>query len=163
MRNETAAGMPNGTQAFPARHSALCGTRSISETCPVMQQRRERQMGESGQTVPPSTPKSEKSPAQKIWSDRKKPEQSGLCSGWYAGRDSNPQPSEPESDALSIEPPARTDFSLFIIARFLPFVKSFFAGQQKTPRCLEKRSSWGKRGRPRSYPAGGCAAGRGGP
>ena len=26
---------------------------------------------------------------------------------WYAGRDSNPQPSEPESDALSIEPPAR--------------------------------------------------------
>ena len=25
---------------------------------------------------------------------------------WYAGRDSNPQPSEPESDALSIEPPA---------------------------------------------------------
>ena len=27
---------------------------------------------------------------------------------WYAGRDSNPQPSEPESDALSIEPPAHT-------------------------------------------------------
>ena len=26
---------------------------------------------------------------------------------WHAGRDSNPQPSEPESDALSIEPPAR--------------------------------------------------------
>ena len=26
---------------------------------------------------------------------------------WYAGRDSNPQPSEPESDALSIEPLAR--------------------------------------------------------
>ena len=25
----------------------------------------------------------------------------------YTGRDSNPQPSEPESDALSIEPPAR--------------------------------------------------------
>ena len=25
---------------------------------------------------------------------------------WHAGRDSNPQPSEPESDALSIEPPA---------------------------------------------------------
>ena len=24
---------------------------------------------------------------------------------WYTGRDSNPQPSEPESDALSIEPP----------------------------------------------------------
>ena len=28
---------------------------------------------------------------------------------WYAGRDSNPQPSEPESDALSIEPPAHID------------------------------------------------------
>lgn len=27
---------------------------------------------------------------------------------WYAGRDSNPQPSEPESDALSIEPLAHT-------------------------------------------------------
>ena len=27
---------------------------------------------------------------------------------WYAGRDSNPQPSEPESDALSIEPPAHS-------------------------------------------------------
>ena len=24
---------------------------------------------------------------------------------WHTGRDSNPQPSEPESDALSIEPP----------------------------------------------------------
>ena len=30
----------------------------------------------------------------------------GIWSFWYAGRDSNPQPSEPESDALSIEPPA---------------------------------------------------------
>ena len=30
-----------------------------------------------------------------------------LCDNncWYTGRDSNPQPSEPESDALSIEPP----------------------------------------------------------
>ena len=26
---------------------------------------------------------------------------------WHTGRDSNPQPSEPESDALSIEPPVR--------------------------------------------------------
>ena len=26
---------------------------------------------------------------------------------WYTGRDSNPQPSEPDSDALSIEPPVR--------------------------------------------------------
>ena len=30
----------------------------------------------------------------------------GITRFWYAGRDSNPQPSEPESDALSIEPPA---------------------------------------------------------
>ena len=29
----------------------------------------------------------------------------GIWSFWYTGRDSNPQPSEPESDALSIEPP----------------------------------------------------------
>ena len=42
---------------------------------------------------------------------------------WYAGRDSNPQPSEPESDALSIEPPAHLFDSQLIIARFLPFVK----------------------------------------
>ena len=27
---------------------------------------------------------------------------------WYTGRDSNPQPSEPESDALSIEPPVHS-------------------------------------------------------
>lgn len=40
---------------------------------------------------------------------------------WYARRDSNPQPSEPESDALSIEPLAR--FSLDIIAVFSRFVK----------------------------------------
>ena len=37
----------------------------------------------------------------------KKPDtQMGIWLFWYAGRDSNPQPSEPESDALSIEPPA---------------------------------------------------------
>ena len=42
---------------------------------------------------------------------------------WYAGRDSNPQPSEPESDALSIEPPARLPYSLYIIAIFFRFVK----------------------------------------
>ena len=41
---------------------------------------------------------------------------------WYAGRDSNPQPSEPESDALSIEPPAHL-YSQAIIATFPPFVK----------------------------------------
>ena len=34
--------------------------------------------------------------------------QTGILSFiWYTGRDSNPQPSEPESDALSIEPPVR--------------------------------------------------------
>ena len=40
---------------------------------------------------------------------------------WHAGRDSNPQPSEPESDALSVEPPAHihnaciiTDSSLLV-------------------------------------------------
>ena len=42
---------------------------------------------------------------------------------WYAGRDSNPQPSEPESDALSIEPPAHLFDSLTIIAGFWDFVK----------------------------------------
>ena len=42
---------------------------------------------------------------------------------WYAGRDSNPQPSEPESDALSIEPPAHLLYSLDIIAVFSRFVK----------------------------------------
>ena len=38
----------------------------------------------------------------------------------YTGRDSNPQPSEPESDALSIEPPVH---SQDIIAVFYRFVK----------------------------------------
>ena len=42
---------------------------------------------------------------------------------WHAGRDSNPQPSEPESDALSIEPPAHLLYSLDIIAVFSRFVK----------------------------------------
>ncbi len=42
---------------------------------------------------------------------------------WYAGRDSNPQPSEPESDALSIEPPAHLLHSQAIIAVFSIFVK----------------------------------------
>ena len=37
---------------------------------------------------------------------------------WYTGRDSNPQPSEPESDALSIEPPVHLPDSLNIIAGF---------------------------------------------
>ena len=42
---------------------------------------------------------------------------------WYTGRDSNPQPSEPESDALSIEPPVHLLESLAIIPIFSPFVK----------------------------------------
>ena len=45
---------------------------------------------------------------------------------WYTGRDSNPQPSEPESDALSIEPPVHALESLSIIAPFFLFVKSHF-------------------------------------
>ena len=42
---------------------------------------------------------------------------------WYTGRDSNPQPSEPESDALSIEPPVHLPYSPLIIATFPRFVK----------------------------------------
>ena len=42
---------------------------------------------------------------------------------WYARRDSNPQPSEPESDALSIEPLAHFIDSLCIIPTFFIFVK----------------------------------------
>ena len=51
---------------------------------------------------------------------------------WYAGRDSNPQPSEPESDALSIEPPAHLLHSQAIIAVFLAFVK----GAEKNIFCI---------------------------
>ena len=47
-----------------------------------------------------------------------------LVDSWYTGRDSNPQPSEPESDALSIEPPVHLLYSLVIITRFLEFVKT---------------------------------------
>ena len=42
---------------------------------------------------------------------------------WHARRDSNPQPSEPESDALSIEPLAHFIDSLCIIPTFFIFVK----------------------------------------
>ena len=45
---------------------------------------------------------------------------------WHTGRDSNPQPSEPESDALSIEPPVRLLDSQVIIAGFNRFVKGDF-------------------------------------
>ena len=44
---------------------------------------------------------------------------------WYTGRDSNPQPSEPESDALSIEPPVHLLYSLDIITGFYWFVKGY--------------------------------------
>ena len=37
---------------------------------------------------------------------------------WYAGRDSNPQPSEPESDALSIEPPAHLILPMYYNSLF---------------------------------------------
>ncbi len=59
---------------------------------------------------------------------------------WYAGRDSNPQPSEPESDALSIEPPAHLLYSLAIIAKEIRFVK----GKSKIIFCAG--GSGGKRG-----------------
>ena len=46
-----------------------------------------------------------------------------LAPTWHARRDSNPQPSEPESDALSIEPLAHFIDSLCIIPTFFIFVK----------------------------------------
>ena len=46
-----------------------------------------------------------------------------ISSFWYTGRDSNPQPSEPESDALTIEPPVHLLESHAIIPIFSPFVK----------------------------------------
>ena len=45
--------------------------------------------------------------AVQIAGDKKTRERLALSGTWYARRDSNPQPSEPESDALSIEPLAR--------------------------------------------------------
>ena len=59
---------------------------------------------------------------------------------WYTGRDSNPQPSEPESDALSIEPPVHRFNSLNIIARFPGFVKRQFAKFYFSPDNLLKNS-----------------------
>ena len=49
----------------------------------------------------------------------------GMSRNWYARRDSNPQPSEPESDALSIEPLAHFIDSLCIIPIFFIFVKGY--------------------------------------
>ena len=46
-----------------------------------------------------------------------------LAPTWHARRDSNPHPSEPESDALSIEPLAHFIDSLCIIPTFFIFVK----------------------------------------
>ena len=46
-----------------------------------------------------------------------------LAPTWHARRDSNPQPSEPESDALSIEPLAHFIVSPCIIPIFFIFVK----------------------------------------
>ena len=56
---------------------------------------------------------------------------------WYTGRDSNPQPSEPESDALSIEPPVHilqpSYYSKIILvckegkSKKFPFISRFFA------------------------------------
>ena len=39
---------------------------------------------------------------------------------WYTGRDSNPQPSEPESDALSIEPPVHLSLQLAYYNKLFP-------------------------------------------
>ncbi len=57
-----------------------------------------------------------------FWRTKKAPPR-GAALFWYARRDSNPQPSEPESDALSIEPLAHALFSGCIIADLARFVK----------------------------------------
>ena len=43
----------------------------------------------------------------------------GILFFWYTGRDSNPQPSEPESDALSIEPPVHCLTAQILYQAFL--------------------------------------------
>ena len=57
---------------------------------------------------------------------------------WYTGRDSNPQPSEPESDALSIEPPVHI-YSLLIITSFPKFVKGAFLRFPWKKCCFSKK------------------------
>ena len=42
-----------------------------------------------------------------------------FCSFWYTGRDSNPQPLEPESNALSIEPPVHLHSQLQYYSKLL--------------------------------------------
>ncbi len=63
---------------------------------------------------------------------------------WYTGRDSNPQPSEPESDALSIEPPVHLPNSQVIIASFFRFVKRGFhkKSRRKTTAFDALFNSW---------------------
>ena len=65
-------------------------------------------------------------PARRAKEIRGIPARVSLLFLWYTGRDSNPQPSEPESDALSIEPPVHLLESLAIIPIFSPFVKGAF-------------------------------------
>ena len=56
-------------------------------------------------------------------SNQKRAIPDGIPRFWYARRDSNPQPSEPESDALSIEPLAHLLSVPLIIAGKIDFVK----------------------------------------
>ncbi len=53
----------------------------------------------------------------------------------HARRDSNPQPSEPESDALSVEPLAHV--STGIIANFAIYVKHEFDCTAKSTICMQ--------------------------
>ena len=56
---------------------------------------------------------------------------------WHARRDSNPQPSEPESDALSIEPLAhRFAYYSKIFSRCKPFARKIFGKRLQLPECL---------------------------
>ena len=79
-------------------------------------------------------------------SNQKRVIPNGITRFWYAGRDSNPQPSEPESDALSIEPPAHLLYSLDIIAGIFPFVKRETEIFPQTPpigqRTVRIRRGW---------------------
>ena len=62
-------------------------------------------------------------PFESLPGNQKRGIPNGMTRFWYTGRDSNPQPSEPESDALSIEPPVRLLYSGSIISGFWDFVK----------------------------------------
>ena len=54
---------------------------------------------------------------------------------WYARRDSNPQPSEPESDALSVEPLALTG-RYYITRRGKSNPEKWKQGKRKPTACL---------------------------